>query len=190
MEEKFQDRPPLIPIVMVSIVVPVLVGFLFFFDEKLALGNFVYQLPHFHGILNSLTSLLLVIALVMIKIGNVKWHKILMSSAVCMGAIFLISYVTYHSSVESVIFGDANGDGLLSDSEKGRLENRGTYLVILLSHIALSLVTLPVVLLAFIHALKGNFVRHRFFVRFAYPMWLYVSVTGVVVYMMMRPYYF
>ncbi len=190
MDEKSQGKIPFWLIGVISLIVPLLVAFLFFFDNKLDLGEFVYQLPHFHGILNSLTTLVLVIALWMIMRGNVKWHKNLMTSAVFMGAIFLVSYVTYHSSADSVIYGDIDMDGILSDNELLKVPLRDTYLTILLAHIGVSVIALPFILIAFVHALKGNFDRHKFFVKIAYPVWLFVSVSGVTVYLMMRPYYF
>lgn len=190
MEEKSQGNIPFWLIGLVSMAVPALVAFLFFLDGKLSLGDFVYQLPHFHGVLNSLTTLVLISALIAVKKGNISAHKALMTSAVCMGAIFLISYVTYHSSDgSSVIYGDANRDGVLSDDEGALVPYRDTYLTVLLSHIGTSLFALPLVLISFIHALRGNFQRHKAFVKFAFPVWLYVSITGVIVYLMMRPYY-
>lgn len=188
-EERSQDKVPFWLIGIISLVVPVLVAFLFFFDGKLSLGEFVYQLPHFHGVLNSLTAVVLILGLAFVKNGNVDWHRRSMTSAVCMGGIFLVSYVTYHGSVDSVMYGDLNHDRSLSDPEKVLVPYRWLYLIVLFSHIFISVFTLPFVLIAFVYALRKNFEKHKKFVRWAYPMWLYVSVTGVAVYLMMRPYY-
>lgn len=176
-------------IAAVSVLVPVLVAFLFFTPAKISLGGFVYALPHLHAGINSATTIVLIAALVAVKSGSIEWHKSLMIAAVVMGALFLVSYVMYHSSVDSVIYGDMDKDGLLSASERVSAEGRGTYLVILISHIVLSIFALPLVLVAFFLALKGNYQRHKKIVRWAYPVWLYVSITGVVVYWMVRPYY-
>ena len=180
----------IVVVAIVSLVVPGLVALLFFIPEKLELGTFVYELPHLNAVINSLTSVILILAFIFIKIGMVNWHRTLMTSAVVMGAFFLISYVTYHSSVESVVFGDLDGNGELDAYEDKLADTRGTYLILLLSHILLSLVALPLVLLSFYHALRSNFDKHKRLVKFAYPIWLYVSITGVLVYWMMRPYYF
>ena len=177
-------------IVVLSILIPGIVAMLFFIPEKLELGAFVYELPHLHAVINSMTSLILILALIAVKIGFVNWHRGLMTSAIVMGALFLISYVTYHSSVESVIFGDLDGNGILDTYEEKLADSRGTYLILLLSHILFSMVALPLVLLSFYYALISNFEKHRRMVKFAYPVWLFVSISGVLVYMMMRPYYF
>ena len=177
-------------IVLLSVIVPGLVAALFFIPEKLELGTFVYELPHLNAVINSLTSLLLISAFISIKIGMVSWHRVLMTSAVVMGTLFLISYVIYHSSVESIVFGDLDSNGELDTYEDKLATTRGTYLILLLSHILLSLVALPLVLMAFYHAIKSNIEKHKKLVKFAYPVWLYVSISGVLVYWMMRPYYF
>ncbi|MCP4456647.1 MAG: DUF420 domain-containing protein [Cytophagales bacterium] len=190
MERVFQGKGSILLIIIISIVVPGLVAMLFLVTEKLELGTFVYKLPHLHAVINSLTSFVLISAFVTIRIGLVNWHKGLMTSAVVMGVLFLISYVTYHSSVESVVFGDLDGNGALDTYEEKLADTRGTYLILLLSHILLSLVALPLVLLSLYHALKSNFEAHKRLVKFSFPVWLYVSVSGVLVYWMMRPYYF
>lgn len=183
------DKLPVWVIVLVSVTVPALVAVLYFSSGKLELGGFVYTLPHFHAGVNSATCLVLVAALVAIRNGKVELHQMFMTSALVMGALFLLSYVIYHSSVESVIYGDTNHNGLLEDAEREAATNRGLYLVILLSHIALSMLALPLVLLAYFAAWKKNFIRHKKLVRWAFPIWLYVSVTGVIVYWMIRPFY-
>jgi len=189
MEKEYQGKLPVWMIAVVSLAVPLLVAVLFFTPAKISLGGFVYTLPHLHAGINSATALVLIAALVAVKSGNIEWHKSLMISAVIMGALFLISYVLYHSSVDSVIFGDADKDGLLSAAEKSMAAGRDAYLIILISHIILSMFALPLVLVAFFLALKGNYPRHKKIVRWAYPIWLYVSITGVIVYWMVRPYY-
>ena len=190
MAKRSLDSFTIVIIVVLSIIVPGLIAALFFIPEKLELGTFVYELPHLNAVINSLTSLLLICAFISIKIGMVGWHRAFMTSAVAMGALFLISYVTYHSSVSSVVFGDLDSNGELDAYEDKLAETRGTYLILLLSHILLSLVALPLVLMSFYHAIKSNFDKHKRLVKFAYPIWLYVSISGVLVYWMMRPYYF
>lgn len=189
MVKKSLGRFSIILIILVSLLVPGLVAMLFLIPSKLELGSFVYALPHLHAVVNSLTTVVLIFAFVSIKMGLIHWHRSLMISAVVMGAFFLISYITYHSSVDSVVFGDLDGNGKLDVYEDRLADMRGTYLILLLSHILFSVVALPLVLLSFYHALKSNFEKHKQLVKFAYPIWLYVSITGVLVYWMMRPYY-
>jgi putative membrane protein len=176
-------------IIAISIAVPLVVAILFFLPEKLNLGDFVYILPHLNAVINSTTAIVMILALVMVKTGNIEFHRYLMTTALVLGGLFLVSYVLYHASVPSVIYGDANGDGILSEAEKLEAGNRTTYLLILLSHIGLSVVTLPLVLIAFYRASTGNYKGHKKIVKWAFPIWFYVSVTGVIVYALINPYY-
>ncbi len=188
MEKASQGKLPFWLILAISLVVPGLVAFLFLTPGKLNLGDFVYTLPHFHGVINSLTSVVLIAALIAVKNGNLDWHRNLMLAAISMGALFLVSYVIYHASVEPIKFGDANHDGVVdADISKGL---RLFYVILLVSHIVLSAGALPLILSSLFFALKQRFETHKKWVRWAYPVWLYVSITGVIVYWMMRPYYF
>ncbi|MEL7006832.1 MAG: DUF420 domain-containing protein, partial [Bacteroidota bacterium] len=104
--------------------------------------------------------------------------------------LFLVSYIIYHSSSQSVKFGDINGDGSLSVKELEMIgSSRGAYLFILFSHILLSIGVVPLVLFAFYYALTGKIEKHKKLVRWTFPVWLYVSITGVIVYLMINPYY-
>ncbi|MFP4089721.1 MAG: DUF420 domain-containing protein [Cyclobacteriaceae bacterium] len=176
---------------VLSLVVPLLVAVLLFMPTKLDLGgDWVKWLPHFNAVINSATSLALIAGLVYIKQKKIKQHRNSMMAAFVLGGLFLISYVIYHSTSESTVFGDINGNGLLEASESAAIgSQRIVYLVILLSHIVLAAIVLPFVLLALYYALANKIERHRKVVRFAYPIWLYVSVSGVIVYLMISPYY-
>ena len=185
-----QGRWPFGLILAISVVVPTLVAFMFLSPQKLVLGGFVYSLPHIHAGINYVTTVVLIAALIAIKKGRIELHRSLMLSAVVLGALFLISYVLYHSSVDSVLFGDVNHDGVVDAVEKESASGRSSYLWLLGSHIFFSLMALPLVLTALYYGLKSNYTRHRKVVQWAYPVWLYVSITGVVVYWMIRPYYF
>ncbi len=177
-------------IVWVSVLIPVAVAILLLLPQKIAAGSWVYVLPDINAIINSLTSLLLVAAFVMIKQGNIQVHRTLMTMSLFLGLLFLISYVIYHASAPSVKFGDSNNDGVLSAAELAAVSSsRGVYLFFLLSHILLSIVVVPFVLFAFYFALTEKIDRHKKLVKFTFPIWLYVSVTGVVVYFMIRNYY-
>ncbi|MFT5569725.1 MAG: putative membrane protein [Cyclobacteriaceae bacterium] len=192
MKDSFLEQNPryLAVIKWLSILIPVAVAILIFLPQRLEMGDWVKSLPTVNAIINSLTASLLVMALVMVKTENIEMHKRLMSAAFVLGAVFLLLYVTYHASVSSVKFGDVNGDGLVSEAE---LENIGSlrswYLSLLLSHIGLSIVVVPLVLFSFYYSLTGQIAKHKKIVKLSYPIWLYVSVSGVIVYLLISPYY-
>ena len=193
MEKELTDnRKYLKFIYVVSALIPLVVAFLIFFPAKLSFaGDWVKLLPGFHAMVNSLTAVILVVALVAIKKKQVKLHRALMFAALFMGVLFLVSYVIYHSSVPSVKYGDLNFDGMLSPEELEEAGNgRILYLSVLASHIILSILVVPFVLMAFYYALTNQIARHKKMVKYTYPVWLYVSVTGVLVYLMISPYYF
>ncbi len=185
------DKQILRAITVISVVVPVLVGVLLFMPYKISLSTeLVRFLPKLNAIINSLTSVLLVAGLYFILKGKAELHKKAMLAAVALGAVFLVSYVLYHSSATSVKYGDVNGDMVVDASEKLAVaSSSGFYYFILLTHIVLAAIVLPFVLLAVFFALSGKLVNHKRIVKWAYPIWLYVSVTGVVVYLMISPFY-
>lgn len=184
------DKRYLNIIKVLSFAIPVVVAILIFVPQKLSLGSWVKLLPHINAVINSLTSVFLLLAVYFIKKGNIRIHKQLMSYALVLGSLFLVSYVLYHSSVPSTKFGDINHDGVVQDSELTQLgSSRTIYLAFLLSHIGLSIVVVPFVLLAFYYSLSAQIDKHKKIVRFTFPIWLYVSVTGVIVYFMISPYY-
>ncbi|MDW7691275.1 DUF420 domain-containing protein [Flammeovirgaceae bacterium SG7u.111] len=171
------DKKYLWIIGVLSIAVPVLVAILLFLPNRTTPeGGWVYFLPHLHGTINSITAILLVFALYFIKNKQITYHKFCMNISFILGAIFLLSYVIYHASVEPTKYG---GEGLM----------KGVYFFVLLTHIVLSAVVVPLVLLAFYYAWTSKFDRHKKIVKFTYPIWLYVSVTGVITYLMISPYY-
>ena len=173
-----------------SIVVPLVVAVLIFTPQKLSLGEWVQLLPTLNAVLNSSTAMLLLLALIMVKRGNITLHRTFMTTGLILGALFLVSYVIYHASSPSVKFGDLNGDGLLSAEELAAVgSQRGIYVFVLLSHILLSIVVLPLVLFAFYFAWSNKIDRHKKLVKWTFPIWFYVSITGVVVYLMINPYY-
>ncbi|WP_258097648.1 DUF420 domain-containing protein [Marinoscillum pacificum] len=177
---------------VVSVLIPVVVAILLFAPFNLALGDqaWVKALPGVNAIINTLTTVLLVFALIAIKSNNIKLHRALMMGALALGTLFLVSYVIYHASTTSTVFGDMDHNGVLSDAERTELGSmRAIYLVTLLSHIGLSIVVVPFVLLAFYYALSNQIAKHKKIVKYTYPVWLYVSVTGVLVYLMISPYY-
>jgi len=181
----------LVVIGLISVVVPVLVALLLFLPGKESRsGSWIYILPHLNAGINSLTALALVGGYYWIKRKRVEYHKLHMVSAFVLGTLFLLFYILYHAGAPSTIFGDLNGDGTLSQLERDEVGAwRNVYLILLLSHISMALVVVPFVLLALYFALAKNFERHKKIVKFAWPTWLFVSISGVAVYFMIRPFY-
>lgn len=143
---------------------------------KVDLGTWTKALPHVNAVINSLTSMSLLAGFYFIKQKNIKAHRRMMSLSFLMGALFLVSYVLYHLSNESTPFG---GVGTI----------RTVYYLLLASHISLSIGVVWFVLKAIYFALSGQFADHRRMTRWAFPIWLYVSTTGVIVYLLISPYY-
>lgn len=192
MEKALTDNKSYLRLIyIISFLIPLVVAFLILNPQKLALtGEWVKALPGFHASINSLTVFTLLGALFAIKKGNVRVHRTFMFISLCLGLLFLISYILYHSSQPSVKFGDIDHNGLVSDVEKTEVGSiRSVYLGLLASHILLSITVVPFVLFAFYFALTDQVSRHKKMVRYTFPIWLYVSVTGVIVYFMIRPYY-
>ncbi|HSI89771.1 MAG TPA: DUF420 domain-containing protein [Adhaeribacter sp.] len=174
---KNKDSRFLVLIAVLSVAIPVVVAYLFYMPKSAEAGTVdVSFLPKLHAILNSLTALALVAGYYFIRKGNQVAHRGAMLTAFSLSALFLISYVTYHSLAESTTYG---GEGLM----------RSIYFFILISHIILAAVIVPLVLLTVYYAITGQFSRHTRFSRWTFPVWLYVAVSGVLVYFMISPYY-
>jgi putative membrane protein len=170
------DRPAMLVANVLSIAVPLVVALLLGIPTKVDLGSWTKELPHVIGAINIVTSAVLVIGWLSIRSGKVSLHRTAMLTAFGLGALFLVCYVLYHLTNPSTKFG---GQGAI----------RGVYYFVLLSHILLSLAVLPMVLRTLWYALLGRFEQHRRIAKLAYPIWLYVSVTGVIAYWMISPYY-
>jgi len=160
-------------IIALSIVIPVAVAVLF--SVKIEGFDFSF-LPPIYASINGLTAILLIVALIAIKQKNIKLHESLMKVCIGLSACFLIMYVLYHMTSESTPYG---GEGAL----------RTFYFIILISHILLSIAVIPLVLFTFVKALAERFDKHRKLAKITFPIWLYVAITGVVVYIMISPYY-
>jgi putative membrane protein len=162
---------------ILAAVVPLLVAALYYFPNSFRIpGAEVKFLPPLNAVLNSLTAVCLLLGYYFIRRKQVARHRAMMGSAFALGGIFLLSYVLYHSQVDSTRFG---GEGVI----------RYVYFFLLLTHIALAVVTVGLVLFTLYFALTEQFTKHRKIARWAFPVWLYVSVTGVIVYFMISPYY-
>ncbi|NIP92397.1 MAG: DUF420 domain-containing protein, partial [Akkermansiaceae bacterium] len=120
----------------------------------------------------------------------VEQHMGWIYAAMGCSLLFLLSYVSYHFTTPETIFGDTNGDRILQDSEKEAVGlRRPVYLVVLLSHIGLAALSLPFILMTFVYGCTNQFTKHRKLARRIFPVWLYVAVSGPVVYVLLRPYY-
>ena len=179
------------PIIIVSIAIPLAVAFLIMIPQaKIDFGFNTKALPLFHAILNSTTAILLLASLYFIKNRRIRAHKTANLAAVVLSSIFLVSYIIYHASNPSVRYGDIDHDGILSDQEKLQAGSlRYVYYFILSSHIILSGIIIPFVLFTLQRAFQEKFDKHKKLARITWPLWFYVAVTGVVVYMMISPYY-
>lgn len=152
--------------------------------------GFIYKLPMLNAILNGSCSVLLIFSLMAIRKRNIELHKKLNLTAFVLSTLFLLSYVTAHYFIPDTKYGDADHDGVMSAMESAAVSGiKPIYLVILLSHIFLAILVLPMVLLSFYYGLTDQREKHKKLTRFSYPIWLYVTVTGVVVYLMISPYY-
>jgi putative membrane protein len=152
---------------------------------------FTPYLPLLNAILNGTCSVLLLTSLYFIKQGNITVHKRLNILTFCLSSIFLASYVLFHYLMQhDTVYGDINGDGLLSDGERTATGSlRTIYLSLLVPHIILAAGVLPLILLSFYRGLQMQVQKHKKLVRWAFPIWLFVTISGVVVYLMIKPYY-
>ena len=180
-----------LPIAIVSILIPLVVAVLFILPKPDIETNFdVRVMPFFHAVLNSATAVLLLASLYFIKNGYTKAHKWTNITAVVLSVCFLLSYVTYHFLTESTKFGDINHDQVVDASEIAVLGGiRYLYYFLLLTHIVLAAVIVPLVLFTLLRAFQNDNERHRKIARITWPLWFYVAITGVIVYIMISPYY-
>ncbi len=161
-------------ITIVSVVIPLAVAALF--GIKIPNVEPLSFLPPIYASINGLTAILLIAAVVAIKKGNKKLHEQLNTTAIICSALFLVMYVAYHMTSNSTKFG---GEGIV----------KYIYLFILFTHIVLSIVVIPFVLITFMRARLGSFPEHKKIAKITFPLWLYVAITGVIVYLMISPYY-
>lgn len=165
-------------IIILSIAIPIVVGILFGIKLK-DFGIDVEPLtflPPIYATINGFTALLLIAGVIAIKNGKRALHENLMKSAIACSVLFLGMYVAYHMTADSTKFG---GEGAI----------KYIYYFILITHIILSVVVIPFVLITYVRALAGRFDKHKKLARITFPLWLYVAITGVIVYLMISPYY-
>ena len=165
-------------IVVLSIIIPLVVALLFSVNLQ-KLGYDVEPLsflPPIYATINGFTAVLLIAALWAVKNRKLRLHENLMKTAIGCSVLFLLMYVAYHMTSVETKYG---GEGTI----------KYVYFFILISHIVLSIAVIPLVLISFVRALSQKFDKHRKIARITFPIWLYVAITGVVVYLMISPYY-
>lgn len=143
-----------------------------------------------NAVINSIIALLLVAALLAVKQKRYKLHKQLMITALVLSVVFLASYVAHHLLAGEARYGDSNHDGEVSPAELAAVgSTRGIYFFILLTHILLASIILPFILYTAYKGLTAEFAQHKKMARYTWPLWLYVAISGPVVYLMISPYY-
>jgi len=167
-------------IILLGVVIPLAVAVLYLLPKpenmNPGLKSFLQNSPFFNACINGTTFVLLIAALVAAKKKRIGIHNILMTASIVLGVIFLFSYIAYHFSFPDTHYPkDA--------------PYRGFYFFILISHILLSMVVVPLVLTSYLFGLNGEIAKHKKIVKFAFPIWLYVTITGVIVYFMISPHY-
>lgn len=172
--QKASERSQNVLVAVLSVVLVAVVAFLYAGPNMGDLGIAKGTLPFVNSIINGATTLVLILAVVAVRNGNIALHKRLMLTAVAMSVVFLVLYVIQHGSFESTAYGG---------------EVKLLYFFILISHILLAVAIVPLVLLTLVRALSERFDKHRKIARITLPLWLYVSITGVIVYLMIEPYY-
>ncbi len=160
-------------IVFLSITIPLVVAIMFGVKLDVTIPIF---LPPIYATVNALTSVILIIAFWAIKNKKVKLHERLMKTAILFSILFLILYVVYHMTSDSTKY---QGEGAL----------KTVYFIVLISHILLSIVVIPFVLITYVRAITNNIELHKKIARITFPLWLYVAISGVIVYLMISPYY-
>ena len=160
-------------IIILSIAIPLVVAVLFRVKLDVQLPVF---LPPIYATLNAFTAMLLLVAFWAIKNKKIALHEKLMKTALIFSVLFLVLYVAYHMTSDSTKFG---GEGTI----------KTVYFIILITHIILSVVVIPFVLITYVRAITNQVELHKKIARFTFPLWLYVAVTGVIVYVMISPYY-
>ena len=158
---------------IVSVAIPVVVAILFGVRVDYDLPVF---LPPIYATINAITALLLVLALVAIKAKKIQIHQRLTQSCIILSLVFLVMYIAYHMTTDPTPFG---GEGYM----------KTLYFFILISHIILSIALIPLVLISYVRAFQKEFPAHKKISKITFPIWLYVASTGVIVYLMISPYY-
>jgi putative membrane protein len=187
---KKNDRKASVLILTFSIIVFTAVVLLSRVKVEADLGFDVHLFALVNALINSGVTILLLLALVAVKRKNYEAHRNLMLTAMVLSILFLVSYIAHHLLAGDTRFGDINHDGIVNEAEKTTAGSlRIIYYIILGTHIPLAGIILPFILFTAYRALTGEYPAHKKLARITWPVWLYVAVTGVVVYVMISPYY-
>lgn len=175
-------------IIALSIIIPLVVAALF----KVKIEGYDWHfLPSIYAFINGLTAILLVVALIAIKQKKISLHEGIIKVCMVLSVLFLLCYVAYHMTSDPTKYGDLNGNGELEKYELANVSSVGkiAYLFILITHIILSIAVIPMVLFSYLYAWEGKYDKHRKWTKITWPLWFYVAASGVVVYLMISPYY-
>jgi putative membrane protein len=187
---KRNDKKASILIIAFSLIVFSAVVLLSRVKLEVNLGFDIHLFALANAIINSGVAILLVVALGSVKNKKYQLHKKLMLIAMFLSILFLVSYICHHLFAGDTKFGDINHDGIVSGDEKANAgSQRIIYYIILGTHIPLAGIILPFILFTAYRALTGDWLKHRKLAKITWPVWLYVAITGVVVYWMISPYY-
>lgn len=187
---KKNDKKAKLFIYTVSFVVFAAVVLLSKYKLDIEPGFDVHVFAKTNAVINSMVAALLLAGLFAVKQKKYELHKKIMLSAISLSVLFLLSYIAHHLLAGDTKFGDMNYDGIISMDEKALTGNlRMLYYFILVTHIPLAAIILPFILFTAYRALTGEYDKHKKLVRITWPVWFYVAVTGVVVYIMISPYY-
>ena len=174
-------------IIALSVIIPVAVAALF--GIKIEGVDFSF-LPPVYATINGITAMVLIISMMAIKNKLIGLHQRLNTFAIVLSCAFLVMYILYHITSAETKFGDISGDGKLDDAEKLAVGSlRYVYYILLITHIALSVIVIPFVLFTYMKGLSMKVESHKKLARITWPMWLYVAISGVVVYIMISSYY-
>lgn len=187
---KRNDKKARIIIWTVSIIVFAAVALLAEIKLNISLSFNPHIFAKANAIINSIVAILLVAALLAVKSGKFILHKKIMLVAIFLSLLFLVSYICHHLLSGDTKYGDLNHDGILSADEKSIAGSlRYVYYFILLTHIPLAGIILPFILFTAYRALTADYAKHMKLARITWPIWFYVTITGVVVYVMISPFY-
>ena len=187
---KKNDRKARLLIFTVSIVVFTAIVILSKFKLNADLGFNAHVFATANAVINSLVCLLLMAGLITVKQKKYALHKKIMLAAIVLSVLFLASYICHHLFAGETKFGDSNHDGILSDGEKSAAGSlRIIYYFLLSTHIPLAAIILPFILFTAYRALIGEYDKHKKLVRITWPVWFYVAITGVIIYLWISPYY-
>ena len=184
------DKKARLLIYTLSFVVFAAVVFLSKYKLDVDLGFDVHVFAKANAVINSMVAVLLLAGLFFAKQKKYELHKKIMLTAISLSVLFLLSYIAHHLLAGDTKYGDLNHDGIVRHNEKALAGNlRMIYYFILITHIPLAAIILPFILFTAYRALTGEYDKHKKLVRITWPVWFYVAVTGVVVYLMISPYY-